>query len=79
MLFIKTDRANVSQPINLHHVVTFRKGCAGSTTMIVFEASSGETICWKYYKNKTNRDLDYEQLMKVTGISEQEGNPSAAL
>lgn len=63
MHFIQSHRANVSQPINLDHVVTFDMDCAGSTTMIVFGTSSGETIRWKYYKNKANRDLDYADLM----------------
>ncbi len=75
MHFIQSHRANESQPINLEHVVAFDKDFAGSTTMIVFDTSSSERILWKYYKNKANRDLDYEDIMLIIGMSEQEDNP----
>lgn len=65
MNFIDSGRANLADPINLDHVISFRKDHAGSTTMITFSMSSGKTIHWKYYKNKANRDLDYEQLLLI--------------
>jgi hypothetical protein len=65
MNFIRSYRADDSYPINLDHVVSIAKDHAGSTTIIVFETSSGQTIRWRYFKNRTNRDLDYEELMLV--------------
>ena len=63
MNFIQSKRADVSHPINLDHVIAVRKDHAGSTTMIMFETLSGQTFRWRYFGNKENRDLDYEQLM----------------
>ena len=72
MNFIRSKRADVSYPINLEHVVAIKKDNAGSTTEIIFDTSSGKSIIWKYYRNKTNRDLDYEQIMLVIFTPEQE-------
>ena len=64
MNFIQSSRSDESKLINLDHVVAFYKDRAGSTSMIAFETSSGETIYWRYYGKRENRDLDYGQLIK---------------
>ena len=64
MNFIQSSRADASQPINLDHVVTFKKERVGSAKMIVFEMSNGKMIYWKYPVGTTTRDSDYEQLTK---------------
>ena len=75
MNFIQSKRADVSYPINLDHVVAIKKDKGyASTTEIIFDTSSGKSIIWKYYRNKTNRDLDYEQIMLVIFMPEQEDN-----
>ena len=73
MNFIQSSRANASQPINLDHVVTFKKERSGSSKMIVFETSSGKTIYWQYPAGTTARDSDYEHLMQsFSFITKQE-------
>ena len=65
MNFVSSKRADVADPINLEHVISFEKSHAGSTTMIKFHTSDGNEYYWKYWGNKANRDLDYEQLILV--------------
>ena len=72
MLFMQTDRADETQPINLHHVVTFKKAGSFGNWSIWFDTVNGETIWWKYRNNKAHRDLDYKDIMRLIGLSEQE-------
>ena len=74
MNFIQSHRANVSQPINLDHVVTFTKNGGFGDWRIWFHTLSGETICWQYRNNRSNQILDYEDIKLITGLSEQEDN-----
>ena len=60
--FVNSNRADISGPINLDHVIAFVKERAGSISGITFHTLDGKKFYWRY-DDKTARDEDYEELL----------------